>query len=76
MTTIALRKYLVSKINNIEDDSVLVKIKEIVEKSEPVYELSAYQLQLVNEAREEYKNGNFSTQEEMTIKVEAWKNRK
>lgn len=76
MTTIALRKYLVSKINHIEDDSVLVKIKEIVEKNEPVYELSAYQLQLVNEAREEYKNGNFSTQEEMTIKVEEWKNRK
>ena len=32
MTTIALRKYLVSKINLLEDDLILEKIKKIIEK--------------------------------------------
>jgi hypothetical protein len=44
MKAIALKKYLVSKINLIDDDSVLDKIKEIVDKKEAVYVLSDYHL--------------------------------
>lgn len=76
MTTIALKKYLVSKINLLNDDAVLEKIKKIVDKNEKVYELSAYQINLVNEAREDIKNGDFITQEEMNLKVATWAKRK
>lgn len=76
MTTVALRKYLVSKINLLEDDAVLDEIKKIVDKTEKVYVLSDYQLALVNEAREQIKNGEFITQEEMAKKVEEWARQK
>ena len=75
MTTIALKKYLVSRINLLEEDSVLDEIKSIIDKNEKVYVLSNSQIKLVNEAQEQIKNGNFITQEEMDRKVEAWQNR-
>jgi len=76
MKTIALKKYLISRINLLDDDSVLDEIKKILDTTEKVYELSAYQINLVNEAREDIKNGNFITQEEMNLKVATWAKRK
>ena len=76
MTTVALRKYLVSKINLLEDDTVLYEIKKIIDKTEKVYVLSEYQLALVKEAREQIKNGDFITEQEMDKKVEEWAKRK
>lgn len=76
MTTIALKKYLVSKINLLEDDSVLDKIKKLVEKNEKVYVLSDYQIKLVNEAKEQIANGDYISEQEMDKKVEAWQKRK
>lgn len=76
MTTIALKKYLISRINLIDDDTVLDEIKKILDTTEKVYELSPYQINLVNEAREDIKNGNFITQEEMNLKVATWAKRK
>lgn len=76
MTTVALRKYLVSKINLLEDYTVLDEIKKIVDQNEKEYVLSDYQLGLVNEAREQIKKGEFITQEEMAKKVEEWARKK
>jgi hypothetical protein len=76
MTTIALKKYLVEKINLLEDDVVLKQLKKVVQKNEKVYELSEFQINLVNEAREDIKNGNFISKEDMDKKVEAWAKRK
>lgn len=76
MTTVALRKYLVSKINLLEDNAVLDEIKKIIDKTEKVYVLSEYQLALVKEAREQIKNGDFITEQEMDKKVEKWAKRK
>jgi hypothetical protein len=76
MTTIALKEYLVSKINLLNDEAILEKIKKIVDKKEKVYSLSEYQINLLNEAREDIKNGNFISDEEMNSKVEAWAKRK
>jgi hypothetical protein len=76
MTTIALKEYLVSKINLLNDEAILEKIKKIVDKKEKVYSLSKHQINLLNEAREDIKNGNFISDEEMNSKVEAWAKRK
>ena len=76
MTTIALRKYLVSKINLLEDDLILEKIKKIIEKKEKVYELSEEQLKKLAQSREQFANGEFYTQEEVDLKIEEWLNEK
>lgn len=76
MTTIALKKYLVSKINLLEDESILEKLKTIVDKNEVTYELSVSQIQLINEAQEEIKKGEYISQDEMDLKVQAWEKRK
>ncbi len=76
MTTIALRKYLVSKINLLEDDLILEKIKKIIEKKEKVYELSEEQLKKLAQSREQFANGEFYTQEQVDLKIEEWLNEK
>lgn len=76
MKTIALKKYLVSKINLLEDDSVLDEIKKIVEKNEKVYELSECQLERLAKSREQFANGEFYTQEQVDLKIEEWLNEK
>jgi hypothetical protein len=76
MTTIALKKYLVSKINLLEDDAVLKQLKKIVQNNEKVYQLSDYQLEKVAISRRQFENGEFYTEEEMDKKVEEWLKRK
>lgn len=75
MTVIALKKYLVSRINLIEDDYVLDTIKKIVDKKESeVYELSDYHLQKLDKSRKQFEKGNFFTQDQVDLKVEKWLN--
>jgi hypothetical protein len=76
MKAIALKKYLVSKINLIDDDSILDEIKEIVDKKETVYVLSDYHLEKLVISRQQFANGDFLTQDEMDKKVEEWLNEK
>lgn len=76
MTAIALKKYLVSKINLIDDDSVLDKIKNIVEKEEKVYVLSDSQLKSIEISRQQIANGEFYSQEEVDQMMESWLNEK
>jgi hypothetical protein len=72
MTTIALKKYLISKINLLEDDTVLKQLKKIVQNNEKVYVLSDIQLEKLKIAEEQLVNGQFVTQDEMDIKFEKW----
>ena len=72
MTTIALKKYLISKINLLEDDSILGEIKKIVDKNENVYQLSDYHLNRLEESRVQIETGDFYTQEEIDLQVEKW----
>jgi hypothetical protein len=76
MTTIALKKYLISKINLLEDDAVLKQLKKIVQNNEKVYVLSDIQLEKLRIAEEQFANGQFITQDEMDIKFEKWLNEK
>lgn len=73
MTAIALQKYIVSKINDIDDGIILEKIKNLIDsKPEKVYELSDEQINLFNESLDQYKNGNYIDASEMDKKVEEW----
>lgn len=74
MTTITLKNYLVSKISKIEDDSILVKIKTIIDQNDEIYILSDSQIQKIENSRKQIEDGNFLTQEEMDKKVEEWLN--
>ena len=76
MKAIALKKYLVSKINLIDDDSILDEIKEIVDKKETVYVLSDDHLEKLAKSRKQIEEGDFLTQDEMDKKVEEWLNEK
>ncbi len=72
MTAIALKKYLVSRINLIDDDSVLDKIKKIVEKEEKVYVLSDAQLKSIEISEQQILNGQYFDQDQMDKKFEEW----
>jgi hypothetical protein len=74
MTTVALKKYLVSKINLIEDDSVLDKIKKIVDKKEKVYVLSDAQLKSIEISEQQILRGEYIDQDEMDRLVDVWLN--
>jgi hypothetical protein len=76
MATLELKKYLVSKINLIEDDSVLDKIKAIVDKQESVYVLSDYHLEKLKIAEKQFLERDYIDQDEMDKKFEAWLNEK
>jgi hypothetical protein len=76
MTAIALKKYLVTKINLLDDDVVLGKIKKLVDKSEKVYVLSEAQLKSIEISEQQILNGEYIDQDEMDKKVEEWLNAK
>ena len=72
MTAIALKKYLVSRINLIDDDSVLDKIKKIVEKEEKVYVLSESQIKSIEISEQQILNGEYFDENQMEKKFEQW----
>ena len=74
MTTIVLKDYLVSKINQLEDQKVLNQIKKIVDKQETVYQLSDFLKGKIEISRKQIENGEFLTQEELDLEIEKWLN--
>jgi hypothetical protein len=76
MTVLALQNRVKKNISLIEDEVILGQINDLIDQNSKVYVLSDFQLKLVEEAREDYKTGNFITQEDLKKKVEAWKERK
>jgi hypothetical protein len=73
MKAMALKKYLVSRINLIDDGAVLDKIKKIVdEKESKVYILSDLQLERLKEADSQLAKGDFIDQDEMDRQVVEW----
>jgi hypothetical protein len=73
MKAMALKKYLVSRINLIDDGTILDKIKKIVdEKENKVYVLSDLQLERLKEADLQLAKGDFIDQDEMDRQVVEW----
>lgn len=73
MTAIALQKYIAAKINTIDDDAILVKIKNLIDsKNQKIYSLNEAQVQLFEQAQIQLKNGDFIDDLEMDKRVEQW----
>lgn len=76
MTVAKLQKRVKENISLIKDKSVLETINRIIDENSQVYILSDEQVNLVKEAQEEFKNGDFLNQEDMDKQVEQWAKRK
>ena len=76
MTVATLQKRVKENISLINDKSILETINRIIDENSQVYILSDEQVNLVKEAQEEFKNGDFLNQEDMDKQVEQWAKRK
>lgn len=76
MKAVALKNYLFSKINLIDDDLILEKIKKIVDKNEKVYILSEEQLESIEISEQQILRGECFDEEEMDRNFEEWLNAK
>ena len=73
MTTISLQQQIIEQISEIEDVTLLEKIKTILDSSK--YQLSQDQISLVNEAEHQYENGEFIDDHAMDEKFKEWQKR-
>ncbi len=75
MTTIELQQLLAVKIFEINDLSLLSKIKSLVfsyEKSKTIYEISSIEKQHIFRSEQDYKNDNTLTNEEVFNEIDQW----
>jgi len=73
MATISLQQQIIEQISEIEDVTLLEKIKTILDSSK--YQMSKDQISLVNEAEHQYENGNFIDNQAMDEKFKEWQKR-
>ena len=76
MTVATLQKRVKENISLINDKSVLETINRIIDENSQVYILSDEQVNLLKEAQEEFKNGNYLSQEDVDKQVAQWAKRK
>lgn len=78
MTKSTFKEQLISKIQNIEDVTILKEVYRLLEiESEDLKSsiLTDEQISIVNEAREQIRNGQFLTHEEAHHKINQWLNK-
>jgi hypothetical protein len=78
MTTIELKKLLISRIKEINDTSFLNEIKALLESksSEKMLMLTSEQKNEINESKKEIKKGYFIDQSELDKAVDKWASEK
>ncbi len=69
-----LKKKLIAKINLTDNNEILESMMKILEihNEEDVYVLNEAQLAAIEEAREDYRNGRFLTNDEANAEIEKW----
>lgn len=75
MTVTELRKKLIGKINQTENNEILEEMYRLLvneETDNSIYELSDEQKNAVEEAREQFKNGQFLKSEQADKEIEEW----
>ena len=73
MTTIALREYIINKINTIEDIKELESIKNYIEPQKwDNKELSPDLIVMLEKSQKQVNEGDYITHEEMMAKVDVW----
>lgn len=69
MTAVQIKKYLISKINHIEDESFLEKVKQLIDANEnKVYVLSDFHLNRLKNAEQKFASGDSIERNEMDQK--------
>ena len=78
MTTIELKKQLINRISEIDDESFLQAIKTILDSKtqSQVISLTKAQLQEIDESKKQIEAGEFIEQDELDQKFNQWKSAK
>lgn len=76
MTTIELKKQLINRISEIDDESFLQAIKTILDSKtqSQVIALTKAQSQEIDESKKQVEVGEFIGQDELDQKFNQWKN--
>jgi len=75
MTVTELKKKLIGKINQTENNEILEEMYRLIvneETDDGIYELSDEQNNVVQEAREQFKNGQFLKSEQADKEIDEW----
>jgi len=75
MTAKELKKRLIGKIDQTENNELLEEMYRLIANEETdtrVYELSEEQIRAVEEGQLQYKNGMFLTEEQADKDIEEW----
>jgi hypothetical protein len=75
MTVIELKKRLIGKINQTQNNEILEEMYRLIvneETDNSIYELSADQKNAVGEAQVQFKNGQFLKSEQADKEIEEW----
>ena len=75
MTVTELRKRLIGKINQTENNEILEEMYRLIvneETDDSIYALSDEQINAVEEAQEQFKNGQFLKSEQADKEIEEW----
>lgn len=78
MNKTKLKERLIKEIQNIENEDILKEVYRLLDlesEDQESYKLSQEQVSIVNEAREQVKNGQFLTHEEAQKKINQWLNK-
>lgn len=74
MTSIELKKRLIGKINQTQKSEILEEMYRLIvnEETDNIYELSDEQKKAVEEAQQQFKNGQFLKSEQADKEIEEW----
>ncbi len=67
-----LKKILVGKIAETNDEELLKVVYRLLDNAQEVYQLTPEQLSAVEEAQAQYKRGEFITDEELQKELSKW----
>jgi predicted transcriptional regulator len=75
MTTLELKKKLIKRINNIDDELLLQEMSRLAgigDQESDIYYFTEEESSAIEEARESYARGEFLTNEEANKEVDEW----
>ena len=75
MTAIDLKKRLIKEINQTQNNELLEEMFRLItneETDESIFELSDAQINAIEEAQLQFKNGQFLTDEQADNEIEEW----
>jgi len=75
MSTIELRQHLIEMIQKTDNENILHEINRLLEieiEAESIYELNEQQINAINEARLQFKNGQVIENDQANKEIEEW----